>query len=125
MKAKTKHYLYKTPVRLILEYPAIQICVSREANMTKIQCPKQSYKISARINPMEDHITNEELHQQHKVEPMNVRMHNLAEKIWHRLPNFTEEARELSQQDTPDHYWWPMVTKYLYENRNGPPPKYV
>ena len=114
LDSKIKRHLYTALVRPILEYPPIPLHTAKISNIRKLQTVQS---IAVRwINGKEypqRRSTNEELHRKHKLEAINVRLHNLARRIWERATedDDTNIQRIAAREEllTPDqeHTWWP------------------
>ena len=53
-------------------------------------------------------------------------MLNRAIKTWEKIkelnPELTTRSENININETPDHYWWPRLGKYI--NQPPPQPKY-
>ena len=116
--------LYNTLLRPILEYPAVPICIASKSNIMKMQrFQNVSLKQCAKGNRDDAQQTIEELHQRFKVQTINCRLFDLANKIWDHTslinPILTDSSRlETTTMDRTDHSWWPRIDPYV----NGRPP---
>ena len=117
--------LYKTLVRPIMEYPCIPACITRKSNVKKLQVVQNSALRRAVGESPPYHTTIEVLHNQFNIQPINVRLHKLAQSNWAKLTQINEtlvqESRELNQVDhTIEHAWWRCLQPIL--ERDPPPP---
>ena len=97
-------------IRPVLEYPAIPICVSSKNNIKKIQTVQNKALRRAIVrNPREDRRTNEDIHRETEIDPMNIRIYQLASNIWRKLEilnnNLVEKFLQYYTRATKDHYW--------------------
>lgn len=124
LKTKTQLYLFNALVRPSLEYPAVLMMTARKTNIHRLQ-QVQNKAVRRAFKEIPPYYTTiEELHLRAKQEPINVRLHRLANKTWDRLsilnPELVERSRE--QNDGNDHHWWTRISP-LVEN-DPPPPRY-
>ena len=73
---------------------------------------------AAKESPQQPRSTNENLHHRHKLEPINIQIHNQAAKTWNRVEILNEdlirESNDLSNSGQyRDHTWWPTIGKYM------------
>ena len=63
--------------------------------------------------PFTQRTWNEVIHNVYRIEPMNVRIHHLAQKVWQRLedhddPNLRRiQRKEAELEPSMEHTWWP------------------
>ena len=124
----TKIRLYKALIRPILEYPAIPMCLASPSDY-KVMQQFQNKCIRKLIkgDPDYAHKTIEELHQELKIEAINVRLHRLANKTWDRLcnidnPTYEQTTAEDNDPTKRDHNWWPRISPFV--NQDTPEPLY-
>ena len=76
---KLKVRLYKSMIRPVMEYPPAPICVASRTNIKRLQ---QTQNKTLRSlwpgNAIEDRVTNVQLHNYFDIEPLNIRLYNLA-----------------------------------------------
>ena len=115
---ETYLHLYKSLVRPQLEYPAILIARASKTSLSSLQSVQNKALRRAYNQRPPFFNTVEDLHQQAGLEPLNVRLHRLAQKSWDRLemecPETIRRSQELTEQGIEDHSWWrrlePMIT---------------
>ena len=128
MEPKLQLHLYKTLVRPILEYPVIPLCMSSRSNTTKLQRVQSiAIRRAARNTWDTQRMTNETIHTNLDMVPINQRLYDLASRSWAKLDNLENELTTISIQlntlPNSDHSWWPRVGKYIMSDR--PPPVYI
>ena len=86
LPSDTKLYLFKALIRPMLEYPAVVLCTASRSALYKLQ-QVQSKALRWVHGPWdgERRPTNVELHDLYGVEPLNVRLHGLARRVWDSL----------------------------------------
>ena len=127
---KIKMHLYKSLTRPVFEYPNTPMCIMSNTNQSKIQS-FQNANITQIHNRQNNNNNNnrqttEQLHNTYKVDTINTRMHTRAIKTWEKIkelnPELTTRSENININETPDHYWWPRLGKYI--NQPPPQPKY-
>ena len=129
LKSDLQVRLYKTLIRPILEYPIVPVCVSSKSSIKTFQQFQNVSLRNATKNNQEDrHLTLEELHIKYRIEPINIRFHRLANRVWDKLsltaPDLVAESREMTlQHPNQQHYWWKRVDPYV--NSDEPEPLFL
>ena len=116
MNMKTRIHLYKSLVRLILEYPIIPTYISQKTGILKLQRVQNiAIRRAARAGYPTRGATNENLHKCLKMDAINTSLFNQAANTWNRLARFEPELVMLSEQlretSNWEHLWWPTVGK--------------
>ena len=116
--------MFKALIRPMLEYPAvILVTASRHAlyQLQKVQSKALRW-VHGRWDE-DRRPTNQELHELYRVAPLNVRLHELARRVWDALdrdddPNLRriEATEELIGEE--EHLWFPRSRPRAL----GPPP---
>lgn len=110
---KVQLQLYKRLIRPILEYPPIPLNTlsnSRLLTLQTIQNKALTWAEHARYPniPLAQH-----LHEYFNIKPMNIRIHELANKTWGRLETLKDSLYNSLQGNTEiihpnqSHKWWP------------------
>ena len=127
LTSKTKLRLYKTLVRPTLEYPAVGLCQVSKTTMHKMQVIQNKVLRFVFNQAPPYYNTVRDLHMQCKLEPLNTRLHRLANRTWDKLaisdPEFIERARQISQAPGRDHNWWPRLATVIEEE--PPEPRFI
>lgn len=124
LSSKIKLHLYKAVVLPILDYPVIPMNTLKPTNWKKQQAiqNKALRWISGDVPPYST--TIKFLHTKYKLDPINIRNHRLALKMWDsfraEFPTETEEYENTEFNRT--HAWWPLA--YMPENAREPTPIY-
>ena len=126
---KTNKLLYKMLVRPQMEYPAAIFAPVCKTTMGKVQAVQNKClrRICKETPPY--HNTIKVLHERHKLEPLNLRIHRLAKKSWERtglINNITERSSQLTADRGRldlDHAWWPRIEPKV--NGDPPRPRYI
>ena len=122
MDTEIRVYLYKSMVRPVLEYPSIMTCLISKRNKLELQKTQSKALRQAKKENFRLHVsTNEEIHDALNIEPLNVRIHNLALSEWRKLENINPELIEQTRRCSTDigyqdHTWWPRIESTLSEN---------
>ena len=114
-------------IRPILEYPVVPICVASRTNIKKLQnVQNKAIRRAVVRNPVTDHRTNADLHEETGLDTINIRLYNLASNVWRKMEEFNQELVEKTLQfndiATNDHYWWPRIAPVI--TRGEPAPNY-
>ena len=110
LSPKIKSHLYKTLILPILEYPAVPCCIASKENKMKMQrIQNRGIKFINEYGQAELNI--EEIHQNFKIDGINVRLHTRLTKSWEKFTRIETELAERSttendDNETKDHYWW-------------------
>ena len=110
LSPKIKSPLYKTLILPILEYPAVLCCIASKENKMKMQrIQNRGIKFINKHGQAELNI--EEIHQNFKIDAINVRLHTRLTKSWEKFTQIETELAERSttendDNETKDHYWW-------------------
>ena len=110
LSPKIKSHLYKTLILPILEYPAVPCCIASKENKMKMQrIQNRGIKFINKHGQAELNI--EEIHQNFKIDAINVRLHTRLTKSWEKFTRIETELAERSttendDNETKDHYWW-------------------
>ena len=125
LPADTKVYLYKVLIRPILEYPAVALVTASRSAQYELQIVQNKALMWAHgYGPDFARPTNQALHEHFGVEPLNVRLHELARRTWTRLdedqdPNFMQLVQDFAHvDDQVEHSWW----RRSRPRAIGPPP---
>lgn len=122
---RTKLYLFKALIRPILEYPAVVLVVASRSAQLELQRTQSNAllwvhgRTQANRRP-----SNADLHERYRVLPLNLRLHELALRVWQSLerdqdPNMdTIIAGAAPLADGEEHPWWPRCRPRAL----GPPP---
>lgn len=124
VSTSTSLRLYKALVRSRLEYPAVGLCGVRKTNMKNMQAiQNKMLRRSYREAPPYFN-TIKDLHLRSKLEPLNVRLHRLANKTWEKLrlldPELVNYSQELDTREGRDHNWWPRLSSIITQNQPRP-----
>lgn len=129
LSPRIKVNLYKTLIRSVIEYPAIPICITSRHNKLIWQRHQNVTLRNAERERLweDDPPSIQELHQEHHLEAVNVRLFRLANNTWGKLqvldPELIQESNILNNLQGKDHTWWPRIGKYL--RTPEPEPKYL
>ena len=126
LKTKTYLHLFKMLVRPQLEYPAVLLCRASKTNINKMQSVQNRALRRAYKDSPPYYNTMEELHTRSKLEPMNVRLHRLANRSWDRLsnidPQIIDQSAEMNVNGMRNHAWWSRLSTLI--NADSPAPRY-
>ena len=123
---KTNLRLFKMLVRPVLEYPAVIMSLASKTRINDCQAVqnKAIRRVFKQSPPY--HNTCQELHEQIRLEALNVRFHRLGNRTLDRLViidnDTVEKSRLLNEDHRRDHNWWPRLLPVL--DRDSPPPIY-
>ena len=129
LRTKIKVQLYKSLLRPVMEYPIVPLCILSKTNKGKIQAFQNiSIKSATRNDPEYENQNTEELHQTLRIPAINVRMHQLANRVWDRFQILNENIAEASNMentnnDRKDHSWFRRISPFV--NSPEPEPKYL
>ena len=121
LNQSTKLYLYKALIQPILTYPPVPLHTASNTQMKNMQRIQNKAIRWIKNNEIERGTTMESLHQELKLEAINVRLHKMAEKIWNKIELNNEYMfnvlRELSNkyEGMPEHIWWPSSQRRVQE----------
>ena len=126
LPAPTKRHLYVALVRSVLEYPPVPLHTSSKGAMYELQVVQNLALrwIHGREEPGR-RTSNEQLHRIYKLQPMNVRLHKLARRVWERAIEDEDvnirriEHQELYLEPNEEHRYWPRSKPRAL----GPPPR--
>ena len=119
MNTEVKVYLFKALIRPVLEYPSITTCLVSRSNMIELQRVQSKALRRAIKENFREHIsTNETIHQNLQIEPLNTRIHHLATNEWLKLERINQELTTRSVECNEDriyrdHVWWPRIAKVV------------
>ena len=126
---KIKLRLYKTLLRPILEYPILPMCIASYSNKQVLQS-FQNISLRQVVGGRRGgwNTTAAELHEQLGIEPINVRIHQLATKAWEKVrvlsPDLVERSENVQdERGRRDHLWWKRISPYV--NSPEPLPRYT
>ena len=126
MSSGIKRYLYITIVRPVLEYPPVPLhTLSRSALLEIQKVQNRALRWIHVPEPVDRRTTNQELHRMYRLQPMNIRLHYLAQRIWERVDEDDDVnlQRILQMEDHvregAEHYWWPWSRRRAF----GAPPR--
>lgn len=85
MPTKIKVHLVKTLILPVLDYPPIPIHAMSQNQISQLQRTQNKALRFAYSQRYPYTLTTEQLHQQAKVHPINIRLHNSAAKIWNSI----------------------------------------
>ena len=125
---KTKLRLYKTIVKPVLEYPPVPMHAISNNLMIKLQVVQNNALRWVSNVRWYDNRPVRDLHEEHNMIPINVRLHQRAKKIWESLeanedPMF-EQIQNAHEPDIRDHHWWPR-SFHITTNQDEPEPYYT
>ena len=115
LPAQTKLKLFKSILRPILEYPAVVLCAASRSALLSLQRVQSNALrwVHGRIPPELRKPTNVQLHVNYRIQPLNIRLHQLARRTWDRIaadgdPNM-EPIAQLADLigEEEEHRWWP------------------
>lgn len=114
---RTSLHLYKTMVRPQLEYPAVGLCNISKTALQGMQAIQNKALRRAFGDTPPYFATIKDLHLATKLEPLNVRLHRLANRSWDRLsvsdPGIVEQSNALNQMNGRDHFYWRRLSPYI------------
>lgn len=108
----TKIHLYKTLVRPIREYSPVPLNTIALSSWQKLQAVQNKAILWAKgIRWPNPRPSIRELHLHHKLDPINIRIHNLATRTWDRLEYLEDQnygrIKEIHTMTEGEHRWWP------------------
>lgn len=119
-----KLHLYKALIIPVLDYPVIPMNIIKPTNWKHLQAiqNKALRWVNGDVPPYETTITA--LHHHYKLDPLNVRNHRLASRMWDKIrTEFPEQTQEFETREfRSTHAWWPLA--YIQENGQEPDPIY-
>ena len=105
---RQKEYLYKAMIRPILEYPAVPLNTLSKNQTCKLQKIQNAAIrwITGFTPPYTE--TMEATHTRLRIDPLNVRIHNMAKKTWQRVEAYAENAyaRLSTAEPRGNHSWF-------------------
>ena len=125
LKPNIKNHLYKSLIRSTYEYPIIPQCIMSNTNMKKLRS-FQNASLREIVRGTDDEEENiEVLHQQLKLEAINVRYKNGATKTWENFAQNNEHLAQIFLQENEnreprDHSWWRRITPYILKDDQQP-----
>lgn len=85
--AKVKKYLYIALIRPLLEYPSITLSQASKTNISKLQkIQNKALRFVSGVK-LSDRNSSYSLHKHNKMEPINIRLFNLANKTLYKIRN--------------------------------------
>lgn len=78
--SKIKLHLYKALIRPILEYPCYPLSITSKASLKKLQLIQNRALRFVKNIKLKDKIRTKSIHDELKIEPLNIRLHQLAQK---------------------------------------------
>lgn len=123
-----KIHLYKTLLRLVLEYPISPTCIASNTNYKKMQqFQNKAIRNAIKGNEEGQELNTEQLHEKYKIQAVNVRFHQLANKIWDNFGlinnNLLNESNRMNTlHEARDHSWWRRISFFVAQD--PPEPKY-
>ena len=129
LEPKIKLHLVRAMVLPVLTYPPIPLhALSKRAHsrLQKVQNAALRFAYGVR---WDDYIRSVTLHEEADIPPVNVRLHQLAARVWQRMADENWEQylalRDLHEAAPDrDHSWFPRSIRAL-ENDPAPIPRYV
>lgn len=120
---ETKLRLYKTLVRPILEYPPVPLNTIAPTSWERLQAIQNKSILWIKgIRWPNPRPSIRELHRLYDLEPINLRIHTMAERIWDKLEYLEdinyEHINTISEITEGEHHWWP---RSLTRARQNPP----
>ena len=85
-------------------------------------------KFATQNNNYYDNMTMQEIHENLNIEPINIRLHKLANRAWNRFsqinPNLANKSLDLNNNPNErDHNWWLRIASFV--SNPEPSGKYV
>ena len=109
MDTKIQLHLYKALIRPHLEYPPIPLNTNSKSSQLKLQAVqnKAIRRASKQLPPYTTKI--QELHELYNIEPLNIRTHSQAQRVWTKLEEMEDPLfSKLNEEGTTKtHSWWP------------------
>lgn len=107
---QVKLHLYKALIRPILEYPPVPLNTISYSLMQKLQTMQNGALIWVAGCRYPNIPSSRSLHNTYNIVPMNMRIHNLAKRVWERLemwedPNFLQIMN--NNLTNENHTWFP------------------
>ena len=130
---QTKLKLYTTIVRPILEYPPVPLHTASNNQLIQLQVIQNKALRWATNTRYPSRITNEQLHLDNYIQPLNIRLHNRARKIWTKLEaledplyaRLREEHDDIeTRDDTRRNYTRWRRSLPIMTQQHPPPPFY-
>ena len=128
LEIRIKLHLIKTMIIPILTYPPVPTHALSNTAIQRLQRVQNSALKYAYGHRWDSFITMEELHTQASMPAINVRLHELARRVWERLENLGGPQYERLQnlhRNYPDnnHNWFPRSIPRLQGHE--PEPRYT
>lgn len=80
-----KRYLYIALIRPILEYPSVTLSQANKTNISKLQrIQNKGLRFISNVK-LSDRYSSLSLHKKHNLDPVNVRLHNLSNKVLYKM----------------------------------------
>ena len=110
---KLKLTLIKTLLLPIIEYPVIPLCTTSLTQKRKLQIIVNKALRFVNFNEDDRPLTAEDLHLKYNINPLNITLHNKAQKIW-----------ETIKMTEPDHYQL-LTGRFAYNHTWFPKSSYI
>ena len=125
LSTKIKTHLIKAYLIPVLEYPPIPMHLVSKSQMLRLQTILNEALRFAYNERYPYNRNTQELHQQSKLIPLNIRMHKRATNIWKSLEQTDDPIyQKLTEQQNgrPQHSWFPQSLQAINEQ---PTPLYT
>ena len=123
MQPRTKLHLYKAMVAPHLTYPPVPLNIIAHTNILRLQAEQNKALRWINGDSPPYHTTIQALHTKYNLEPLNIKLHKAATRVWETLRTHQEEEvqRLLEEDRGGTHRWW----KTAYQTEDEQPPQAV